>query len=333
MRNSFHSAAMFCLLVAAVGCSQSSDPVAGPDNGPDNRSEITIGYSAMELTNPFFKVIADTMTEEAAQHGYEVIVLSGDRDVKKQSDQVDEFIVKGVDAIVLNPCDPYSIGPAIKKANQAGIPVFTNDLAYAGDGAKVISHVATDNFQGGKLAGEAMVKAIGDSGGKVAILHFPQAESCQQRVAGFTEIIDAHNASTQGNPIEIVTTLDGGAVRVQGRNAARDAIEAHPDLAAIFAINDPSALGAYSALEDVGKTDQVTLIGFDGQMIGKQAILEGKILCDPIQFPAKMGKTTIDQIVKYFNGEQVEPEILIPSKLYYREDALNDPELQQPVPE
>jgi len=318
----------FVALIA--GCGQQDQPIARdkpPAESDDKR--VTIGYSALELTNPFFKVIADTMSEEAARHGYEVIVFSGDRDVKKQTDQVNDFIVRGVDAIVLNPCDSQSIGPAIVKANEAGIPVFTNDLAYAGDEGEVVSHVATDNYQGGKLAGQAMVEALGDSGGKVAILHFPQAESCQERVRGFNEVIDAHNASTSGNQIEVVATLDGGGARDEGLNAARDAIEAHPELAAIFAINDPSALGAYAALDAVDKTDQVTIIGFDGQLIGKQAILEGKILCDPIQFPERIGRTTVAQIVKYFNGDDVESEILIPSELYYQEDAQNDPELQQ----
>ncbi len=289
----------------------------------------TIGFSALTLTNPFFKVIAEIMMIEAEKHGYAVIVVSAERDVKRQADQINEFIVKGVSAIVLNPCDSQSIGPAIKKANEAGIPVFTNDIKYDGTEGKVVCHVATDNYQGGKLAGEAMVKLLGSSGGKVAVLHFPQAESCQLRVKGFTEIVDAHNAVEGNDKIEIVATLDGGGVRDEGFKAAKDTIEANPDLAAIFAINDPSALGARSALESVGKEEQVRIIAFDGQLIGKQAIRDGKIVCDPIQFPDQIGKTTIEKIIANFDGEKVESEILIPSKLYYKEDAENDPELKE----
>ncbi len=266
---------------------------------------------------------------EAEKHGYELIVVSAERDVKRQADQINEFIVKGVSAIVLNPCDSQSIGPAIKKANEAGIPVFTNDIKYDGSEGKVVCHVATDNYQGGELAGEAMVKLLGSSGGKVAILHFPQAESCQLRVKGFTEIVDAHNAVEGNDKIEIVATLDGGGVRDEGFKAAKDTIEANPDLAAIFAINDPSALGARSALESVGKAEQVRIIAFDGQLIGKQAIRDGKIVCDPIQFPDQIGKKTIEKIIANFDGEKVESEILIPSKLYYKEDAENDPELKE----
>ncbi|MFG0295697.1 MAG: substrate-binding domain-containing protein [Maioricimonas sp. JB045] len=324
------------LLPMVLGCgdagNQPADQAAGPDTGASGANEPTrgtIGFSALTLTNPFFKVIADSMKEEAAKHGYELLVVSGERDVKKQADQVSEFIVKGVSAIVLNPCDSQAIGPAIQKANEAGIPVFTNDIKYDGDAGEVVCHVATDNYQGGRLAGEAMVKLIGDSGGKVAILHFPQAESCQLRVKGFREVIDAHNAKDGAAQIEIVAVLDGGGVRDEGFKAAKDTIEANPDLAALFAINDPSALGARAALEAAGKADQVRIIAFDGQKIGKQAILEGKIVCDPVQFPDRIGKATIEQIVRHFDGDEVPEEILIPSELYYQEDAKNDPELQE----
>jgi len=291
-----------------------------------------IGFSALTLTNPFFKVIADEMAAAAELQGYEMILVSGERDVKKQADQIDDFIVKGVTAIVLNPCDSKSIGPAIQKANDAGIPVFTNDIKYDGSQGEVVCHVATDNYQGGKLAGQAMVKLLGDSGGKVAILHFPQVESCQLRVKGYQEVVDAHNATGTGGTIVTATTLDGGGVRDEGYKAAKDAIEAHPDLAAVFAINDPSALGARAALEAAGKADQVRIIGFDGQAIGKQAILEGKIVCDPIQFPDRIGQTTIEMIIKHFNGEEVPAEVLIPSELYYQDDAKKDPALKISAP-
>ena len=306
---------LILLVLITLGCGK-------PEQG-------MIGVSVLTLTNPFFKVIADNMKSEASKHGYEVIVVSGDRDVKKQSDQIDDFIVKGVSAIVLNPCDSMSIGPAIKRANEAGIPVFTNDIKCQAEGVEVVCHIATDNYQGGKLAGEAMVKLLSEAGGKVAILHFPQAESCQLRVKGFTEVVGAYNAETTSGKIEIVATLDGGGARDEGFKAAKDAVEANPDLAAIFAINDPSGLGAYSALEAVGKADQVQIVAFDGQLIGKQAILEGKIVCDPVQFPDRMGRRTVEVIIKHFSGEVVPQEMLIPSELYYQKDAENDPELSK----
>lgn len=324
---SLHPSLLLVLMLLTLsGCSQ--DKLT-----PGGGNSKAIGYSALTLTNPFFQTIADAMAAEADQHGYELLVVSGERDVKRQADQIDDFIVKGVAAIVLNPCDKSSIGPAIKKANDAGIPVFTNDLAYVGSEGKVICHVATDNLQGGRLAGDAMVKLLGESGGEVAILHFPQAESCQLRVQGFKEKLDAHNAQPGAAQIKVVSETDGGGMRDEGNKAARDALEANPDLAAIFAINDPSALGAHAALVAAGKQDQVKIIGFDGELAGKEAIRDGKIVCDPVQYPDQIGKKTIEMMIKHFDGDDIESEmingqILIPSKLYYKQDADADPALK-----
>lgn len=320
-----------CLLapIVLVGCGGGDDGSAETGGGQAGAAKKkTIGYSALTLTNPFFKVIADNMTEAGNEAGYDVLVVSGENDVQKQAAQVDDFITKGVSAIVLNPCDSKSIGPAIKRANEAGIPVFTNDLGYDGDDAEVVCHIATDNLQGGKLAGEAMVKLLGEAGGKVAVLHFAQAESCQLRVKGFTEVVEAHNQQDGVGKIKIVATLESAAERARGQQAAQDAMQANSDLAAIFAINDPAALGAYAAVEAAGKTDQVKIIGFDGQRTGKEAILEGKIVCDPIQFPDQIGTKTIAMIGKYFDGDEVPAEILIPSALYYKADAEKDPALK-----
>ena len=294
-------------------------PAAGESKG-------TIGVSVLTTTNPFFNVIADSIRAEAARHGYEVNVQSGEFDVARQQNQVKDFIVEGVAAIVLCPCDSKSIGPAISEANQAGIPVFTADIACLAPGARVVSHIATDNYAGGKQAAEVMIEVLGEEGGKVVVLDFKQAESCIMRVKGFKEIINAHNSNSD-RKISIVAELPGDGQKDKGYKTAEDALQAHPDLAGIFAINDPSALGARAALEKAGKTEQVVIIGFDGQPEGKQAIKEGKIYADPVQFPDRIGRETVRTIVRYFEGEEVEPEILIPPELYRKADADADPTL------
>src|SRR5262249_9782600 len=149
----------------------------------------------------------------------------------------------------------------------------------------------------------------------VVILDFKQAESCLLRVQGFKEVIDEHNNKGKGR-IDIVAELPGGGAKDKGYQAAEDALQAHADLAGIFAINDPSALGARAALEKAGKTKQVKIIGFDGQPEGKQAINDGKIYADPVQFPDKIGSMTVATILEYFDGDAVPRERLIPTALY-----------------
>ena len=314
------------LVVLAVfsGCKKS--PESRSEGSPGGAEKGTIGVSLLALDNPFFKVIGDKIASEGKKQGYEVVVVSADKDVAKQSNQIKDFIVKKVSAIVLSPCDSKSIIPVIQAANAAGIPVFTVDIPCNEPGVKIVTQIATDNFSGGKEAGGAMIEALGEAGGKIAILHLKQAESCILRVKGFREVIEAHNAKGAGQ-VEMVAELESGGAKEGGFRATEDVIQAHPDLRGIFAINDPAALGARAALEKAGKT-RVLIVGFDGQPEGKQAIKEGKIYADPIQFPDKMGEEVVKAINRNSKGETLPAQMLIPTSLYRQADALKDPTLQ-----
>ena len=313
-----HLSLVFVCVAAltSTGCRQSQDDPKKPN------VKGTVGISVLTMTNPFFKEIADVFTDEMAKNGYDVITVSGDEDVAKQQKQVNDFLVRKVSAIVLCPCDSKAIGSVIKEANQKGVPVFTADIACLDPDAKVVTHVATDNYAGGKQAGEAIIEALGESGGKVLLLNYQKVESCILRVKGFKEVLDAHNAKRATGKISIVSELPCGGDKEIGYKATQDALQSHPDIAGIFAINDPAALGARAALEKANKTEQVKIIGFDGQPEGKKAIAEGKIYADPIQHPDQIGRQTARSILRYFQGDATLPkEILIPTNLYRQADA------------
>lgn len=298
--------------------------VAGTVAGAQE-SKGKIGLSVLTMTNPFFGDIAEAVEGEAAKHGYEVIVTSAEFDVVKQQNQVKDFLVQGVQAIILCPADSKAIGVAIKEANQAGVPVFTADIASLDPDAEVVAHVATNNLEGGKQAGKAMIEALNGQG-KVAILDHPEVESVLLRTKGFLEVVNKANENGEAS-IEIVSKLPGGGARDKSFRAAEDLLQAHPDLDGIFAINDPSALGAAAAIEKAGKSGQIQIIGFDGQLEGRKAIRDGVLYADPIQFPDKIGEETVKAVVSYFQGEEVPKEILIPTSLYKQEDAMKDPSL------
>lgn len=309
------------LLAALLGACAGGDRAGGEGRGgPPLRG--TIGLSVLTLTNPFFKEIADIMRAEAAREGYLVLAVSGEFDVAKQQNQVKDFIVRKVSAIVLTPCDSRAIGPAIREANEAGIPVFTADIAALDPGARVVTHVATDNYQGGRLAAEAMVEALGGKG-EVAIIDHPEVESVKLRTKGFRDgVAEANRRPDAG--IEIVAVLPGGGARDKSHQAAQDILQSHSRLKGLFAINDPSALGAVAALEESGRDEAVKVVGFDGQPEGRKAIRAGKIYADPIQFPDRIGRETVRAILRYFAGEDLPPQILVPSALYRRADAEKD---------
>lgn len=319
------------LLAAITGCNNSSSTSTdsgtqtaaptGSATGSSNEKKGTIGVSVLTLTNPFFKEIGDAIKDEAGKNGYDVNLTAGELDAAKQRDQVNDFIVKKVKAIVLCPCDSKAIGTSIQAANKAGIPVFTADIASLDKTAKVVSHIATDNYAGGKLAAKGMIEAINGKG-KIAIISHPEVESGMMRTKGFKEVI----AGAKG--IKIVAELPGNGDRAQSFKVAQDILEKNPDLDGIFAINDPSALGVVAALEKINKVGKVKIIGFDGQKEAKQAIKEGKIFADSIQFPDKIGRITVQSIMKYMSGEKVPAQNLIPTELYHKAEAEKDPLLK-----
>jgi len=308
------------ILVAALAAGCRGKQEAAPGEQEKQPARL-IGISVLTMGNPFFVDIIENARAEAARHGYELIAVSGEFDAPTQYQQVKDFIVKKVSAIILTPCDSKGVGTAIQEANAAGIPVFTADIACLADGAKVVSHVASNNYTGGRLAAKAMMEALGNKG-KVAIIDHPEVESVIQRTKGFRdELKDAKS------PIEIVKVLAGGGKKEKALPVAQEILTTHGDLNGIFAINDPSALAAVAAIEIARKTGQIVVIGFDGQPEGKKAILEGKIHADPIQFPDQIGRKTVQTIMKHLNGEKVPAEILIPTRLYYKADAEKDPSL------
>ena len=323
--------AMALTLFALQGCNSNPPPgptpgpapttgAAPPTGGSASGAKKTIGVSVLTLENPFFKIMGDAMKAEGEKNGFDVIVTAGDKDAAKQKDQVNDFIVKKVSAIVLCPCDSRAVGAAISAANTAGIPVFTADIASLDTASKVVSHIATDNYAGGKLAGKAMIDATGGKG-KVAIIDFPEAESVQQRTKGFREVLDGAKG------LQIVSDLDGRATRDDAYKAAQDILQKNPDIAGIFCINDPTAFGAVAAIEKAGKQGKVKVISFDGQLEAKQAVKDGKIYAEPIQYPDQIGQKTIQSIVKYMAGEKVDSQQLIPTTLYTKAEADKDPDL------
>ncbi len=317
---------MFCALsisifaILASSCTKAPQQTTQPGSLPPAQTKGKIGMTCMDLTNPFFKLIANVMEEEAAKHGYELVALSGDLDPAKQNNQLSDFVAQGYNAIFLNPVDSKSAGEGVKKAHEAGVPVFTFDVEVNDEEAKdmIAFHIGSDNFQGGQLAAESMMKVTGDQG-KIALVTFPEVSSAIQRRDGFVDYLKQHNSQLQ-----IVTELSGKGNRDEGYAVATDLLQAHSDVVGIFAVNDPSGLGAHAAVTKAGKEKQITVIAFDASPAGKQAVFEKKLYDSPQQFPRKMAVGTVEAFIKYLDGEELEKKVFIPCEHYYYEDSVGD---------
>ncbi len=246
------------------------------------------------------------MKAEAAKYGYTVNVVDANRDNSKQQGQVEDFISQKVSAIVLTPYDSQAIGSAIVEANTANIPVFTADIANASSQGKVVSHIASDNVQGGGEAGKLICAALGKAGGSVAILDEPEVTSVQDRVKGFKAAL----AATCPN-VKVIADIDGGGERAKASSAMDDIMQAHKDLKGVFGINDDSALGAARAIDAAGMKGQIAVVGYDATPEAQTEIKDGSMYGDAIQHPDQIGAKTIDAIHDYFSGKTPPAKIAI----------------------
>lgn len=300
-----------CVLIASCGGDNQPKPAA-------TSTGATIGVSLLTRTHPFYQDLEQGLRDAAAERGYQLLVQAGEFDVARQKDQLAEFLVRKVDAIIVCPCDSRSIGTSIAAANAAGVPVFTADIAVLAEGVTVACHIASDNVAGGRLAARAVAEALGGRG-EVAIIDHPEVESVIQRVAGFeAELAEQHP------DVKIIAKLSGRGMKDAAFRTAEDILQAHPGVNAIFGINDDSALGALAAVEKAGKSGQVLIVGFDAVPEARQAIAAGKIHADVVQQPREIGLRTIGAVADYLAGGQVAAQILIPCDLFTRQDAADE---------
>ncbi len=280
-----------CISFLFVSCGKKSN---------ETQTTKTIGVSLLTRAHVFYKDLEEGLRDEAAKNGYELVITSGDFDLGKQTAQIEDFITRKVDAIIVSPVDSRGIGSAIKKANDANIPVFTADIAaQEGD---VVCHVASDNVAGGRLAGEYLAKIL-DGNGNIVIIGQPTVTSVLDRVQGFKDAI------AKFPNMKIVADVNGEGVRDKALQVTSDILQAHPDLNGIFGINDDSALGALDAVQQFKRTN-ISIIGYDATPPAADAIMKGTALkADVIQYPKKIGATTIEEIRQYFSGVQI-PKII-----------------------
>ncbi|HEY5257091.1 MAG TPA: substrate-binding domain-containing protein [Candidatus Baltobacteraceae bacterium] len=296
----------------AAGCSNSSQSSSSVSGG--KAISKTIGVSIQNREAQFYQDMESGMKSEAAKYGYAVDVVDANRDNAKQQAQVEDFISQKVDAIVLTPYDSQAIGSAIAEANKAGIPVFTADIASTSKLGTVVSHVASDNVQGGQQAGLLICAAV--KSGAVAIVDEPEVTSVQDRVKGFRQALAQHCPG-----VTVVADVDAGGQRDTAANDVSDTLQSHPDLKGIFGINDDSALGAVTALKSAGMNGKVAVVGYDATPEARTAIAAGDMYGDAIQSPQTIGATTIDGIHAYFSGKKPPAVVHIPVGSFTKADV------------
>jgi ribose transport system substrate-binding protein len=256
-----------------------------------------IGLAVSTLNNPFFVDLRDGALEEAKKVGLTITVADAQNDPNRQLSQVENFIEQGVSIILVNPCDSAAIVPAIKAANRAKIPVITVDRGA--DGGEVVCHIASDNVQGGEMAGEFLAKLIGYKGKVVELEGIPGTSAARDRGKGFNEVMKKYP------DIKIVARQEAGFDRAKGMTVMENILQAQPQIDGIFCHNDEMALGALRAIEAAGRLSAIKIVGFDATDDAVKSVKDGKMVATVAQKPRVMGSTAVETAKQVLDGAKV----------------------------
>jgi ribose transport system substrate-binding protein len=304
------------MVAVSVACNRPAPQKEGETAKP------TIALVLKTLNSPFFIEMQRGAQAEADKQGVNLVVQAAERevDVDKQMQIIENLIQTRVGALAITPSGSREIVTAIAKANQAGIPVVIVDTRVDPEAAKeggirIESFVGSDNYEGGKVAGQHLVEI---SGGKatVAILEgIPGHETSDSRMRGFKDAIKASPG------IKVVASQTANWERDQGFNVFQNMLQAHPGIDTLFACNDMMALGAVEAIQAAGKTGKVRVIGFDAVDDARKAMVAGTMVASVAQFPGDMGRLAVESAVQLVRGQKPPPDQQVRIELVTKTNA------------
>ncbi len=287
-------------LVALAGCGKKAD-----------EKSYTVAVIPKGTTHEFWKSIhagAVKAQQELTAKGMKVEVIwkgplrEDDRD--QQIQVVENFTSRRVSGIVLAPLDSQALVNPVASAVQSGIPVVVMDSGLKSD--KYVSFVATDNFNGGQLAGDFMGKILNGKGNVILLRYAVGSASTEEREKGF---LDALGKFPE---IKLISADQyAGPTRETAYQASQNLLNRFGnDVNGIFCVNENSTIGMTKALRDIGKAGgKVKMIGFDA---GSQSVLDmknGDVQGLVVQNPVRMGYLSVITVVKHLQGEPVEKRI------------------------
>jgi ribose transport system substrate-binding protein len=292
----------------AVACNRGSSTAT---DGPPR-----VAFVMKTLNHPFFLDMQRGAQDAAGAAKVEVVVQAAEReiDVEKQVQIIENLLQTGIRALIVTPSGSREIATAIAKANRANVPVIVVDTrvdpkAAADNKLKLESFIGSDNYEGGKLAGEHLAKI---SGGKarVAVLEgIPGHETGDSRLRGFRDAIAAHPGMT------IVASQPANWERDQGFTVFQNMLQAHPETDSLFACSDLMALGALEAIAAAGRMGKIRVVGFDALDDARKAIEEGRMDASVAQSPREMGRLAVDSAAKVLRGETIPTDQKVPISL------------------
>lgn len=264
----------------------------------------TIALAISTLDNPFFVTLKEGAEKKAQELGYNLVVLDSQNDPAKELANVEDLTVRGAKVLLINPTDSEAVGNAVAMANKKNIPVITLDRG-ANKGS-VVSHIASDNIAGGKMAGDFIAEKVGKNAKVIQLEGIAGTSAARERGEGFKQAVEA-------NKFELLASQPADFDRTKGLNVMENLLASHSSAKAVFAQNDEMALGALRAIKAAGK--DIIVVGFDGTDDAVKAVQGGKLAATIAQQPEKIGELGVETADKVLKGEKVEEQIPVPLKV------------------
>ena len=307
--------ALVCILSAA-GCkknvgSPEDNPVQeeeeegeeeGEEDGQADEEGYTFGFSAIDMENPYFITLENSIRESLTENGDRLITMDPGTDEDVQASQIQQMIDEGIDAIFLSPVNWESITPSLETLREAGVKIINVDTQVK-EMDYVDAYVGSDNLEAGRICGQALLERCPE-GGKVLILECPTQNSINDRITGFEEAI-----SDADPGFEVVARENTDGKFEKSLEVAQAALEAYPDVTAIMCGNDQIAVGAQTAVNLLGM-DNVIIYGVDGSPDIKKELLKSdtQIAGTAAQSPINMGKEAVSVALAVLDGGEYEKE-------------------------
>jgi ribose transport system substrate-binding protein len=281
------TAMIACL--ALTSCNQRGGATAS------GKPKIAIVIST--LNNPWFVVLADAAKQRAQELGYDATVFNSQNDTAAETSHFENIIAAGYGAILFNPTDADGSIANVRRAKEAGVPVFCIDREINANDAAT-SQILSDSYSGCVALGQYFVEKVGEEGAYVELLGLSGDNNTLNRSKGFHSVVDRFEG------LKMVAQQPADFDRAKALEVMESVLQKQPEIDAVFCGNDAMAMGAYQALVAAGKEGAVKVFGFDGADDVVKLVAEGKIAATGMQFPKTMARKAAEFADEWFKGRR-----------------------------
>jgi len=310
-----------------AGCQKEKAPTSSVSSATnaDKPTTYKIAVIPKATAHSFWLTVKAGADSAGREEGAEII-WQGPSQETQIAEQINIFqnqLNAGVNGIVLAACDAHALIRPVKEALERGVPVVTIDSGLAKEEDPSLCYIATDNVEGGRRAAEALAKAIGGKGTVGMLPYIKGAVSSDEREKGFREGISKYPN------IQLVSVLYTESDPEKAINQTQNMLTAHPDIAGIFAANEPAGVGAASVLKQKGLAGKVKLVAYDASAEERKALEEGVIQALIVQDPFQMGYKGVKTVLKAIRKEPITEKFIDSGVTVVTKENLHTPAVQK----